>query len=154
MNHRFINNKRLQQRHNSLQGDYLRGILVIQWHGDHAKRKLTGGKRKNYKAKRSFELGGEPSLTEHGTYQKKLVRGHGNTRKIKLLNVEHSNVTDPRSGTTVRSQILRVLRNPVNIDYNRRKIITKSTIIETELGPAIVTSRPGQDGVINSTLVT
>ncbi len=127
---------------------------MIQWHGDQTKRKLTGGKRKNYKTKRSFELGGEATLTEYGTYQKKLTRGRGNTRKIKLLNVEHSNVTDPRSGTTVRSQILRVIRNPVNIDYNRRKIITKSTVIETELGPAIVTSRPGQDGVINSTLVT
>jgi small subunit ribosomal protein S8e len=154
MNHRFISNKGLQQPHNSLHGDCFRGILLVQWHGDHTKRKLTGGKRKNYKAKRSFELGGEASLTEHGTFQKKLVRGHGNTQKIKLLNDEYSNVTDPRSGTTVRSQILRVLRNPVNIDYNRRKIITKSTIIETELGPAIVTSRPGQDGVINSTLVT
>lgn len=127
---------------------------MIQWHGDQTKRKLTGGKRKNYKTKRSFELGGEATLTEYGTYQKKLTRGRGNTHKIKLLNVEHSNVTDPRSGTTVRSQILRVIRNPVNIDYNRRKIITKSTVIETELGPAIVTSRPGQDGVINSTLVT
>ncbi len=129
-------------------------MLLIQWHGDQTKRKLTGGKRKNYKAKRSYELGGEATLTEFGTFQKKLVKGHGNTRKVKLLNVEYSNVTDPRSGTTIRSPILRVVRNPVNIDYNRRKIITKSTIIETELGSAIVTSRPGQDGVINSTLVT
>jgi small subunit ribosomal protein S8e len=127
---------------------------LIQWHGDQTKRKLTGGKRKNYKAKRSFELGGEATLTEYGPFQKKLVKGHGKTRKIKLLHVEYSNVTDPRTGTTIRSPILRVLRNPVNIDYNRRKIITKSTVIETELGSAIVTSRPGQDGVINSTLVT
>ena len=129
-------------------------MILTQWHGDQTKRKLTGGKRKNYKAKRSFELGGEAILTEYGTLQKKLVKGYGNTRKIKLLTVEYSNVTDPRSGTTVRSPILRVLRNPVNIDYNRRKIITKSTIIETELGSAVVTSRPGQDGVINSTLIT
>ncbi|HID05027.1 MAG TPA: hypothetical protein EYP20_04390, partial [Aigarchaeota archaeon] len=31
--------------------------------------------------------------------------------------------------------------------------ITKGTIIETELGKAVVTSRPGQDGVINAILL-
>jgi small subunit ribosomal protein S8e len=46
-----------------------------------------------------------------------------------------------------------VLRNPVNIDYDRRKIITKSTIIETSFGEAVVTSHPGQDGLINAILV-
>ena len=59
-------------------------MLLIQWHGDQTKRKLTGGKRKNYKAKRSFELGGEAILTEYGTFQKKLVKGYGNTRKIEM----------------------------------------------------------------------
>ena len=34
-----------------------------------------------------------------------------------------------------------------------RGIITKGALIETELGKAIVTSRPGQDGVVNALLV-
>ena len=64
-------------------------------------------------------------------------------------------VDDLSSDKTIeRAKIIRVLRNPVNIDYDRRKIITKSTIIETSLGEAVVTSHPGQDGLINAILVT
>jgi len=44
------------------------------------------------------------------------------------------------------------LRNPSNRDYDRKGIITKGAIIETELGLAVVTSRPGQEGVINALL--
>jgi small subunit ribosomal protein S8e len=50
-------------------------------------------------------------------------------------------------------EIVRVVKNLANIDYDRRGVITKGAIIETALGPARVTSRPGQDGVINAVLV-
>lgn len=73
--------------------------------------------------------------------------------KRKLLKEEYANVADPSSRRTERVKIIRVLRNPVNVDYDRRNIITRSTIIETDLGEAVVTSRTGQDGVINAVLV-
>ena len=45
-----------------------------------------------------------------------------------------------------------VISNPSNRDYNRRKIITKGTIVETELGDATIISRPGQDSILNAVL--
>ena len=48
---------------------------------------------------------------------------------------------------------MRVVKNPVNVDYDRRGVITKGAVIETSLGLARVTSRPGQDGIINAVLI-
>jgi len=47
-----------------------------------------------------------------------------------------------------------VVRNPVNVDYDRRRIITKGAIIGTSLGEAVITSRPGHNGVVNAVLVS
>jgi small subunit ribosomal protein S8e len=98
-------------------------------------------------------MGREPVETELGDTVKKIVRGKGGQMKKKLLKAEYANVSDPSSRRTEHVKIIRVLRNPVSIDYNRRNIITKSAIIETSLGDAIVTSRTGQDGVINAVLL-
>ena len=43
--------------------------------------------------------------------------------------------------------------NSANPNYVRRNIITKGAIVETPEGNAKVTSRPGQDGVINGILI-
>jgi small subunit ribosomal protein S8e len=43
--------------------------------------------------------------------------------------------------------------NPASMDYQRRKVITRGTIIKTEKGLAKVTSRPGQDGILNAVLI-
>jgi small subunit ribosomal protein S8e len=73
--------------------------------------------------------------------------------KTRAFGDEHVNVSDPATGKTEKMEILRVVRNPANVDYNRRGVITKGTIIETERGIARVTSRPGQQGLINATLM-
>ena len=46
-----------------------------------------------------------------------------------------------------------VIDNPANKDFARRKIITKGAIIQTSDGQALVTSRPGQDGVIQAKIL-
>lgn len=124
------------------------------WHGDLEKRKSTGGKRKNYRKKRRFERGRYPAET---IFQKedrrKIIRVKGGGQKVKLTAARYANVSDPNEGNTVKVEILEVLRNPANMDYNRRRILTKSAIIRTELGNARVSSRPGQDGVINAVLI-
>jgi small subunit ribosomal protein S8e len=66
--------------------------------------------------------------------------------------VNQANVSDPSTGKTEKVEIVRVVRNPANVDYNRRGVITKGTIIETPLGTARITSRPGQDGIVNAIL--
>ncbi|MEM2591765.1 MAG: 30S ribosomal protein S8e, partial [Thermofilaceae archaeon] len=66
---------------------------------------------------------------------------------------EHANVVDQKTGQSRRVRILRVVSNPSSKDYDRRGVITRGAIVETELGRAVVTSRPGQDGVVNAVLI-
>ncbi|MEM3699381.1 MAG: 30S ribosomal protein S8e [Candidatus Bathyarchaeia archaeon] len=123
------------------------------WHGDLHKRKPSGGRKRAYRSKRKFEEGRFPTETTLGEPKKKMVKGRGKTIKIKALSDKYACVTDPKSGKTEKVEIIRVAKNPVNIDYDRRGVITKGAIIETSLGLARVTSRPGQDGVINAVLL-
>ncbi len=73
--------------------------------------------------------------------------------KTRLLSATHANLSNPSNGKTERVKILRVVKNPANVDYDRRGVITKGTIIETQLGTARVISRPGQNGVVNAILI-
>ena len=123
------------------------------WHGDLRKKKLSGGRKRAYRRKRKFEEGRFPAETILGEPKKKIVRGRGETIKIKALSDKNVCVTDPKGGKTEKVEITRVVKNPVNIDYDRRGVITKGAVIETSLGLARVTSRPGQDGIINAVLI-
>ncbi len=123
------------------------------WHGDMRKKKLSGGRKRAYRRKRKFEEGRFPAETILGEPKKKIVRGRGETTKIKALSDKYVCVTDPKSGKTEKVEIMRVVKNPVNVDYDRRGVITKGAVIETSLGLARVTSRPGQDGIINAVLI-
>ncbi len=122
------------------------------WQGHISKKKLTGGRKRVYRAKRKFEQGSFPAETTLGEPKRKSPRGLGGNRKVKVLSDKFASVTNPKSGKTEKTQILRVVKNPANVDYNRRGVITKGAEIETALGLAKVTSRPGNDGVINAVL--
>jgi small subunit ribosomal protein S8e len=116
--------------------------------------KPSGGKKGSSRKTRRYELGGFPVLTTIGEREIKKERVYGGNYKIKLLKEKFANVLDPKTGKVQRVEILDVIKNPANVDYDRRKIITKGAIIRTKLGEAIVTSRPGQDGIINAKLIT
>jgi small subunit ribosomal protein S8e len=124
------------------------------WHGAMRKRKLTGGKKRAYRVKRKYEEGGYPAETILGTPKRKTSRGFGGNTKVRALSDKFASVTDPKSGKTQKTEITRVVKNAANVDYNRRGVITKGAEIETALGLAKVTSRPGNDGVINAVLIT
>lgn len=72
---------------------------------------------------------------------------------MRLLRCEYANVADPKSGVTRKARIITVKANPANPFFARRNITTKGAIIETELGDAVVTSRPGQNGIVNARLI-
>ena len=124
------------------------------WHGTLRKRKLTGGKKRAYRVKKKYEAGGYPAETILGEPRRKTTRGMGGNTKVKVLSDKYASVTDPKTGKTQKAEITRVVRNGANVDYNRRGVITKGAEIETALGLAKVTSRPGDHGVINAVLVT
>ena len=123
------------------------------WHGTLRKRKLTGGRKRANRVKRKFEQGTFPAETTLGEPKRTHTRGYSGNTKIKLHTDNQASVTDPKTGKTEKTTITRVVSNKANVDYNRRGVITKGAEIETALGAARVTSRPGIDGVINAILL-
>ena len=123
-------------------------------HSSLRKRKLTGGKKRAYRSKKKYEAGGFPAETTLGEPKRKSTRGMCGNGKIKVLAEKFASVTDPKSGKTEKTAITRVVKNGANVDYNRRGVITKGAEIETTMGLAKVTSRPGSDGVINAVLIS
>lgn len=122
------------------------------WQGEGGKKK-TGGKITSHRKKRKFELGNVAVHTQVGKNRKKFSRTRGGNRKIKAVAVEFVNVYDPSSKKSQKTKILDVVRNPANPHFVRRGIITKGSIVRTELGTARITSRPGQTGMVNAVMV-
>jgi small subunit ribosomal protein S8e len=119
------------------------------------KRKPTGGRLHSSREKRRFELGSAPTETAMSTKadSKKATRVYGGNIKTRLDEAAFVNVTNPKTNATKKVKLLKVKNNPSNVDYARRGVITKGAMVETELGDAKVTSRPGQDGVLNAILL-
>jgi small subunit ribosomal protein S8e len=124
-----------------------------QWHGNLHKRKKSGGKKHIFRGKRAFEMGSDAAETIVGEMHVMKTRGRGGNFKLRALAVNIVNVTDPTTGKSQKTEIRSVLKNPANVDYQRRGVITKGAILDTPLGQARVTSRPGQHGVVNALLI-
>ena len=124
-----------------------------QWHAALRKRKRSGGKKKMYRGKRAFEIGREAAETLVGERKIAARRTRGYGIKTSALACNTASVTDPSTGKSQKAQILRVVKNTSNIDYERRGVITKGAIIQTSIGEARVTSRPGQNGMVNAVLL-
>lgn len=122
------------------------------WQG-RSKRKPSGGRYRPLRKKRKFEIGREQQYAFVGPQKIKLYRVRGASQKVRILNAEWANVTDPKTGKTKKAKIVTVKENPSNPHFVTRNIVTRSAVVETDLGLARVTSRPGQDGVVNAVLV-
>jgi len=129
-----------------------RPIPMALWQGK-SKRKPTGGRLVSSRGKRKFEISREKQFTKIGRQSLKHYRGRGASSKTCMLMAEYANVVDKKNKTIQKSKILNVTVNPADPNYVQRNIINKGARIKTELGDAIVTSRPGQDGAINAVLV-
>ncbi len=123
------------------------------WQG-RSKRKSTGGRYRPLRKKRRREISGEQQFAFIGTPRLKLYRTKGANRKVRVLKAEYANVLDPRTSTTKKVKIVTVKENASNPHYVTRNIMTRGAVVQTEIGLAKITSRPGQDGVINAVLVT
>jgi small subunit ribosomal protein S8e len=120
------------------------------WHGK-SKRKATGGKLRRHRNKKNFEMGSEQTETKIGERRAKTVNSRGKTTKVKVRVAQYANIL--KKGKSKKTKILGVKDNKANLHYVRRNVVTKGAVIDTELGPARVTSRPGQDGNINAVLL-
>ncbi|MCW3130100.1 30S ribosomal protein S8e [Methanophagales archaeon] len=124
----------------------------MRWQGK-SKRKYTGGRLHLHRKKRKHEAGRPAAETTVGESRRKKVRTRGGGEKMRILRCDYANVADARSGTTKKVKIIAVKSNPANPFFARRNITTKGAVIETEIGDAVVTSRPGQNGVVNARLI-
>lgn len=122
------------------------------WQGE-SKRKPTGGRLVASHGKRKFEIGREKQFTRIGEQSLKQYRGAGGSVKVGMLNAQYANVVDKKTNTVKKVKILTVKSNPSDPNYVQRNIMNKGATISTEIGDAIITSRPGQDGAINAVLL-
>ncbi|MBI2133801.1 30S ribosomal protein S8e [Candidatus Woesearchaeota archaeon] len=117
------------------------------------KRSSSGSRYIKARDKRLFESGNVPTHTRIGDRQTKLVRVKGGGLKFRTINSNMVNVLDPKSKSYRKAAIKTVVDNPASKHFIRRNIMTRGTVIETELGKARVTNRPGQEGMINAVLI-
>jgi small subunit ribosomal protein S8e len=113
--------------------------------------KITGGRRHVLRSRRKYEIDRFPNealIGDQITITRK-VRGKNTKAAIKTID----SVNLALDSKIKRVKIIKVLENATNNDYQRRGIISKGAILETEEGKCRVVSRPGQHGTVNAILV-
>jgi len=110
--------------------------------------KKTGGSTRPYRKSRKYDLGSSFSEPEVGEKRVEKRRTRGGNQKNVVRRSETVNLAV--NGEVRKVEIKSVEDNPANPNYVRRSLLTKGTVIDTEKGEAVITSRPGQEGVVNA----
>ena len=118
------------------------------------KRKHTGGLIKHTRSRRSDEKDSFSVDTLLGDHSIRVKNSRGGNIKVSLVSDNSVNVIDKSNNSIKKVAITRVLKNPSNRDYERRRVITRGAILDTELGKVRVLSRPGQSGIIDGILIS
>ena len=116
------------------------------------KRKVSGGRYKNILKKLKL-IGNLPTHTKVGDKKTRMKRKRGGKGKLTLASINKINVIDLKTKKAKVVSMKTVLENPANRHLVRRNVITKGSIMETELGKVKVTSRPGQNGSVDGILL-
>lgn len=115
-------------------------------------KKISGGKYIKSRKKKSYEIAGQKRIVKRGEERRKTKRTRGGNKKTFLLKAKFVNVQT--KDKKLKVEIKNVLKTPSNRFLARQNIITKGTILETELGEVKVTNRPSQEGSVNGILIT
>lgn len=114
--------------------------------------KTTGGRRHPLRIRRKYEIDRYPNEAVTGAQVTITRNVRGRNRKTALKTIDFVNLATGDSKVK-KAKILKVLENATNNDYQRRGIITKGAILETQEGKCRVVSKPGQTGIVNAVLV-
>ena len=101
--------------------------------------------------KKKYQRGRDFIPVHIGKSKPRKLRTKGGNTKIMLLAADVANVAV--DGKYQKAKISSVSDNKANAQFTRRNIITKGAVIETDIGKARVTSRPGQHGIVNAVLI-
>jgi len=115
-------------------------------------KKISGGKYIKGKKKKSYEIAGQKRTVKVGEEKRKTKRTRGGNKKVFLFKAKFINVQTKNKGQK-KVEIKNVLETPSNRFLARQNIITKGTIVETELGKVKVTNRPSKEGIVNGILI-
>lgn len=114
--------------------------------------KITGGRRHPLRIRRKYETNRYPNEALTGPASTVSRKARGKNQKTALKTIDFVNLAIPKAKVK-KSKIVKVLENPTNSDYQRRGVITKGAILETEDGKCRVVSKPGQHGAVNAVLI-
>ena len=114
--------------------------------------KITGGRRHPLRIRRKYETDRFPNEPINGAQITVTRNVRGKNTKTALKAVDFVNLST-KDAKVKKTKILKVLENATNNDYQRRGIITKGAILETQEGKCRVVSRPGQSGTVNAVLI-
>ena len=114
-------------------------------------RKISGGKYIKRRKKKLYELPGQKRIVKLGEKKKRAKRTRGGNKKSFLLQANTVNVQ--MKGKSKKAVIKNVLETPSNRFLARQNIITKGTIVETDLGKVKITNRPTQESILNGVIV-
>jgi len=110
-------------------------------------RKISGGKYIKSRKKKLNERAGQKRTVKLGVEKRKNLRVTGGNTKTFLLKGQFVNVGKKKI------EIKNVLETPSNRFLARQNVLTKGTIVDTELGKVKITNRPSQEPIINGILV-
>jgi len=113
--------------------------------------KVTGGRRHPLRSRRKYEMDRFPNEAIIGKQITITRKVRGKNVKTAIKTIDSVNLAI--DSKIKRVKIIKVLENATNNDYQRRGIISKGAILETEEGKCRVVSRPGQHGTVNAILV-
>ncbi len=124
-----------------------------QVHGSSKTKSMGNGKRKiKFRDKRRSEAGNYFSATklaEKDMREKVRRRGGSETSRLKRANTASVLTKEGYKKLAIRG----VLESKDNRNFARQNIITKGTIINTDMGKAMVVNRPGREGTVIAKLV-
>jgi small subunit ribosomal protein S8e len=116
-------------------------------------KKPSGGRKRKSRDKKKYEMGSLPTNTTIGKTSKGFLKTKGGGLKIKLKRTDLANVFDPATKKWQKATLRTEKENPANRNFARMNILTKGSVVDTEIGPIKITNRPGQDGFVNAVLV-
>ena len=117
-------------------------------------KKISGGIYKKGRKKKLYERKGQETIVKLSDKEKKKVkRVRGGNKKTILLRAKFVNVLSPKNKSMKKIEIKNVLETPSNRFLARQNIITKGTIVETEIGKVRITNRPSQEEILNGILI-
>jgi len=113
-------------------------------------KKISGGKYHPSRKSKLYEHHNPARLTLLGKENKQTLKTKGGKQKTVLLSTDKAYVLDKKTNKGKIVKIKAVLLIPSN--RYLKNILMKGAVIDTEMGKAKITNRPGQEGSVSAVL--